>query len=387
MLRSSPRLGSFTGPVGSNPRGIQVRDVEEVCGELLALPNVVGVGIGYKISDGEIVRDADGNPVECYVVSVTAKVPLNELAPEDRVPDRVDGDLTDVIETGPIRIISDLPTETAAVDPQQRIRPVTPGLSIGLNPGVTAGTLGFIVQKAGSAGRFLLSNWHVIAANNTPVADRDVTTITQPGNADGGSPPSDVIANLTEFVPIGSSGGTPPLPPIPSECNIAGATAGVLNGLAQLVGSSTRLRPVLEALDSHEEPPTDNRVDAALGELAVEYDRTTPEIGVVTDTGTPTLGLQVQKFGRTTGYTTGSITQVNATFVVQGYPDGPATFVDQVAITGDAGSFLAGGDSGSGLADMDGRAVGLCFAGSQTIGIANTWPNVASALTINPAES
>ena len=371
-----------------------MRDVQEVCGELLALPNVVGVGIGYKISNGEIVRDADGNPVECYVVSVTHKVPLAELAESDRVPGQLHGDPTDVVETGIIRVISDLPTEeAAAVDPQQRIRPVTPGLSIGLNPGVTAGTLGFIVQKAGSARRFLLSNWHVIAANNTPVGERDVTTITQPGNADGGSPPSDVIAQLSDFVPIGSSGGgVPPLPDIPSDCNIAGATAGVLNTLARVVGSSTRLRPVRESaavgtLDSHEEPPTDNLVDAALGLLEVEYDRTTPEIGVVTDTGAPTLGMEVQKFGRTTSYTKGSVTQVNATFVVQGYPDGPATFVDQVAITADSGPFLQGGDSGSGLTDMDGRAIGLCFAGSNTIGIANTWPNVAAALNINPAES
>ena len=163
-----------------------MRDVEEVCGELLALPNVVGVGIGYKTTNGEIVRDADGNPVECFVVSVIEKVPLDELAAEDRVPETMNGDPTDVVATGPIRIISDLPVETAVIDPQQRIRPVTPGLSIGLNPGVTAGTLGFIVAKAGSTARFLLSNWHVIATNNTPVEERDVTTITQPGNADGG---------------------------------------------------------------------------------------------------------------------------------------------------------------------------------------------------------
>jgi len=365
-----------------------VRDVEEVCGELLALPNVVGVGIGYKTTNGEIVRDADGNPVECFVVSVIEKVPLDELAAEDRVPETMNGDPTDVVATGPIRIISDLPVETAVIDPQQRIRPVTPGLSIGLNPGVTAGTLGFIVAKAGSTARFLLSNWHVIATNNTPVEERDVTTITQPGNADGGAPPSDVIARLAEFVPIGSSGGGTPIP-IPSECGIAGATAGLLNALAKLTGSSTRLHPVLEAAAALPEVTAegDNLVDAALGVLEVDYDRTTPEIGVVTETATPVLGMQVQKFGRTTSYTTGTVTQVSATFVVQGYPDGPATFVDQVAITGDSGSFLAGGDSGSGLCDMDGRAVGLCFAGSQTIGIANTWPNVTAALNITPAPS
>ena len=383
-----------------------MRNVEDVRDELLAKSNVVGVGIGYKISNGQIVRDPDGNPIECIVVSVVDKVALDDLAPSDRVPATMDGDLTDVVATGPIRIISDLPTNlpaeaegtadagTTAVDPQQRIRPVTPGLSIGLNPGVTAGTLGFIVAKAGSSARYLLSNWHVIAANNTPVGERDVTTITQPGNADGGAPPSDVIAQLAEFVPIGSSGGGLPPIPDPSQCGIAGAAAGVLNAAAKLVGSSTRLQPVIVALNDgavaalpEVTAEGDNLVDAALALLEVEYDRTTPEIGVVTETGTPVLGMQVQKFGRTTSYTTGTVSQVNATFVVQGYPDGPATFVDQVAITGDSGSFLAGGDSGSGLCDSDGRAVGLCFAGSQTIGIANTWPNVTAALAITPAQS
>lgn len=357
-------------------------DIERVRDELLALPNVVGVGIGYKVTDGEIVTDADGNPMECIVVSVERKVPIADLDPGERIPDMMAGEPTDVVETGPITIISNLPTETATVDPQQRIRPITPGLSIGLNPGVTAGTLGFIVSKASSSARYLLSNWHVIATNNTPVGDRSVTSITQPGNADGGSPPSDVVAQLSEFVPISSS-GTPPIP-IPSECNIAGATANALNFVADKIGSNTRLAPVLEVLDEHD---TDNLVDAAIGVIEVEYDRATPQIGVVTETAAPTLGMQVQKFGRTTSYTVGTITQVSATFVVQGYPDGPTTFVDQVAITADSGSFLAGGDSGSGLCDMNARAVGLCFAGSQTIGIANTWPNVAAALNVTPAQA
>ena len=356
-------------------------EIERVRDELLALPNVVGVGIGYKVTNGQIVRDADGNPVECIVVSVVEKVDLDGLAPDERVPDAMDGDPTDVVATGPIRVLTDLPADVAVVDPKQRHRPVTPGLSIGLNPGVTAGTLGFIVEKAGSSARFLLSNWHVIAANNTPVVDRDVTTITQPGNADGGSPPSDVIGQLSEFVPI-TSGGSPI--PIPSECGVAGAAADTLNLLARMVGSGTRVAPVLEVASEHD---TDNLVDAALGLIEVGYDRTTPVIGVVTEPSTPVLGMQVQKFGRTTEHTVGTITQVSATFTVQGYPDGPATFVDQVAITGDSGSFLAGGDSGSGLTTMDGKAVGLCFAGSQAIGIANTWQNVTAALNVTPAQS
>ena len=360
-------------------------DVKQVQDQLLALPNVVGVGIGYKISNGEIVRDADGNPIECIVVSVVQKVAADDLDASELVPDQVEGETTDVVETGLIGALSDLPVETAVVDPKQRIRPITPGLSIGLNPGVTAGTLGFIVQKAGSSARYLLSNWHVIAANNTPVGDRDVTTITQPGNADAGRIPSDVIAQLADFVPIDT--GDDPTVPIPSDCGVAGAAAKTLNFVAKLLGSSTRLEAVRQLPSAAAEGDGTNLVDAALGLIEVEYDRTTPVIGVVTETSTPTLGMEVQKFGRTTSHTIGTITQVSATFQVQGYPGGVATFTDQVAITGSGGSFLAGGDSGSGLTTMDGRAVGLCFAGSSTIGIANTWQNVAATLNVAPALS
>ncbi len=363
-------------------------DISAIRDDLLAKENVVGVGIGYKTINGELVRDAEGNPIECVVVSVVQKVPAEQLAAQDVVPTTIDGMETDVIETGPITALAGRPSpDTATIDPRQRLRPIVPGLSIGLNPGVTAGTLGFIVQQSSSDGRYLLSNWHVIAANNTPVDERDVVTITQPGNADGGRSPADVVARLSAFVPIESGGGLPPIPD-PSDCQIAGGVARALNWLARLIGSQTRLYPVVESApvgtrDSHAE----NVVDAALGLIEVDYDRTTPVIGVVTETSTPVLGMRVQKFGRTTAHTTGTITQVNATFNVQGYPGGVATFVDQVAITGDDGSFLEGGDSGSGLTTMDGMAVGLCFAGSPTIGIANTWQNVAAALDVVPASS
>lgn len=335
--------------------------------DLLSLANVVGVGHGYKTKDGQIELDSDGNPIECLVVSVETKKPLAELASEDVVPVEIDGESTDVIEIGVVSALSD-------VDPQQRVRPIVPGLSIGLNPGVTAGTLGFFVLKKGSSIPYLLSNWHVIATNNTPVEDRDVLTITQPGNYDGGSVPADVIALLAEFIPI-STGGLP----IPSECNIASAVAAIPNFLAWLTKSDTRLAPVVGALAA-----TDNLVDAALGQVAfdVEVSNVTPHIGTVSGTVTPQLGMKVQKFGRTTGYTVGTITQVNMTVNVSGYPGGPALFVDQVAITADEGPFLQGGDSGSGLVSMDGKAAGLCFAGSDVIGIANTWPNVEAALGI-----
>jgi len=79
-------------------------------------------------------------------------------------------------------------------------------------------------------------------------------------------------------------------------------------------------------------------------------------------------GGNVQKYGRTTSQTTGTITGINAAFDVQ-YPSGLcARFVNQIVIG--TASFSEGGDSGS-LIVFDGgcndrKPVGLLFAGSDT---------------------
>jgi hypothetical protein len=56
--------------------------------ELLALPNVTGVGIGERA----------GKPV--IKVFVTEKVPASQLAPEDRVPRALNGHEVDVEAIG-----------------------------------------------------------------------------------------------------------------------------------------------------------------------------------------------------------------------------------------------------------------------------------------------
>jgi hypothetical protein len=60
-------------------------------GELMSLPNVVGVGIGER----------SGEPA--IVVLVTHKVPLAELAPDERVPPAIEGFPVVVTAAGEIR--------------------------------------------------------------------------------------------------------------------------------------------------------------------------------------------------------------------------------------------------------------------------------------------
>ena len=90
------------------------------------------------------------------------------------------------------------------------------------------------------------------------------------------------------------------------------------------------------------------------------------------------LGMAVQKSGRNTGYTTGTIQQMDVTVNVQ-YGEGRvAQFTDQLI----AGDMSRGGDSGSAVLDMDKNIVGLLFAGSDTVTIMNRIQNVFSALNI-----
>src|SRR5437667_8230713 len=80
------------------------------------------------------------------------------------------------------------------------------------------------------------------------------------------------------------------------------------------------------------------------------------------------LGLNVQKYGRTTKLTHGQITGINATVDVcyDMFCFKLARFVDQLVI--EPGSFAGGGDSGSLIVTDDNNKspVGLLFAGSST---------------------
>ena len=114
------------------------------------------------------------------------------------------------------------------------------------------------------------------------------------------------------------------------------------------------------------ETPGVNAMDAALA-LPDDPGWVNPEImgvGMVTGVGEPLLGQRVQKMGRTTGLTQGTITQVDVTVKVN-YNGRIANFSDQVF----ADNMSSPGDSGSSILDMQRRGVGLLFAGSESVTI------------------
>jgi hypothetical protein len=349
------------------------------------LTNVVGVGSGVKWKDGE----PTGEPA--VLVLVSHKVGKEELPKEDLVPAKVGEVKTDVLEIGfpiaqqfrptaPVRPgqmtwrgqVPMPPLEQNGAPAQvlegeeytpftdallltRRIRPAEGGYSVG-HYQITAGTLGtcvYDILPGGTTGSppshgvgippryYILSNNHVLAnVNAAHIGD----PILQPGPFDGGTDPSDRIATLTRFVPI------------------------------------TLEPPTPRALHR-------NIVDAAIAQGQFhDLDREIYWIGYVRGwrrKANITVGTVVQKTGRTTNYTTGRITAINATIDV-GYGGGRvARFFDQIVTT----NISAGGDSGSLVLNLDNVALGLLFAGSSVATIVNQIENVRSLLRVEVAQA
>jgi len=190
-------------------------------------------------------------------------------------------------------------------------RPCPGGYSIG-HPRVTAGTLGG-VARVGSVWGYILSNNHVLAAENSGAGG---DAIYQPGVYDGGTS-ADTIGHLDRWVPVNVSGGN-------NEVDCAFA----------------------KALDLWDQNVT--RHVEGIGTPAAEADAT--------------VGQAVRKSGRTTEVTTGTIVSDNAT-VRLSYGGGQAVFINQLQYT----RMTQGGDSGSLVWDQNSlTVVGLHFAGSSS---------------------
>lgn len=256
---------------------------------------------------------ADGESIVVYAVT-----PNHAAAA--RVPDRLEGYEVDVVITGRIDAVR-------ATNPQLKARPAPSGFSVG-HPDITAGTIGAKVKDS-SGNVYILSNNHVLAdANNASIGDATL----QPGPFDGGTS-ADRIGTLADFQTIVMGG----------SANTIDAAIALVNG-ADLTGATPA--------DAYGAPGT------------------TVYSGGLLNKG-------VQKFGRTTGHTQGTVSEVNVTVSVCYVPRGmfscaqAATFTNQIGIT--PGSFSAGGDSGSLIVTDDASRdlVGLLFAGSDARTLAN----------------
>jgi hypothetical protein len=327
--------------------------------------NVVGVATGVKWTSGEPTG------VPAVLVLVTHKIDKADLPKTDLVPARMGTAKTDVLEVGfpiaeeaihgpqigngAIAFEEDhAPPFAAPLTLTKRLRPAEGGYSVG-HYRITAGTIATcvydILPGGSTSGQpvhglgippryYILSNNHVLAnTNDASIGD----PVLQPGPFDGGTNPADQIAKLSRFIPITLD------PPVPRALHR-------------------------------------NLVDAAIAEGQFnDLDREVYWTGYVRGwrrKAQVTVGAIVQKTGRTTNYTTGRITAVNATVDV-GYGGGKVgRFMDQILLT----NMSAGGDSGSLITTPDGIAVGLLYAGSAVVTIANQIENVRSLLRVEVAE-
>jgi hypothetical protein len=196
-------------------------------------------------------------------------------------------------------------------------RPPFPGVSAG-HYKITTGTLGcFVTDERERV--YILSNNHVLANTNKGFfAD----PVLQPGPLDGGMKRTDTIAQLEYLVPL-----------------------------------------------DHNKP---NMMDAALAKISTGLAINTAIGNKKNVTGITPIQhrLKVEKFGRTTGHTTGSITTRNLDLQVD-YDGKLIDFEDQFEIkgvlkNGKRTMFCDGGDSGSLILERGTfKAVGLLFAGAE----------------------
>lgn len=319
---------------------------------LMRLPNVVGVGLGYKRLRSEETQEP------AIIVFVSEKVPGNDLPRAWRIPRRIGGLPTDVVCLGKVRLLG---------EHSSRMRPAPPGTSIG-HYQISAGTFGALVYDVHSGAPLILSNNHILANQTNGRDDRakEGDPILQPGTYDGGVDGKDTIARLERFVPL--------------HYAVEEATCPRAAKFENLLNSVIRTYRSRYFVKVYQQFSTMNIIDAAVAR-PLEDSLVTDEImglGRVKDITVPEIHMQVQKSGRTSGLTRGEILYIDVTVNVGLGYNRSAVFEDQLVLA----PMSQPGDSGSLIVDDQLRAVGLLFAGSAQATIANRIDNVTKLLGV-----
>jgi hypothetical protein len=201
-----------------------------------------------------------------------------------------------------------------------------------------SGTLGSLVSAGGT--QYILSNNHVLARQDQAAPGEDIS---QPGLIDNGCQPATIVADYSAAVMLGNN----------VDCAVAALRSGQMDSTGYIEGIGT--------ISSIVKPPA--------------------------------VGLGVQKSGRTTGHTTGTISSINTSVSVQYQLQCgkgrkyTLSYTNQVVIN--STTFSAGGDSGSLIVTNNTcrQPVALLFAGSSTDTIGNPIGEVLTKLGTQPGLS
>lgn len=329
LLLSVPAAGQAVAVLGADdPRVIEVMTVQDAATPwLMAQPDVLGTATGLT-DEGEVG----------IIVFVNAESPSAAQAA---------GRLVASLQGVPVRARLTTPFRAfkggGGGGVSHRAKQ-TPPIQLGTSGGwrkdfangyCCGGTLGALINVGGQ--QRILSNYHVLEAdivnggNGTTAQTGDF--VIQPGLLDVGCNANNA-QNVATLVKTSSLPGS----------NVDASTATVVSGMVNSSGA------ILEV-----GVPSSQTVAAALSQ-------------------------KVKKSGRTTGLTRSTVSGLNATISVAyenecaGGAAFTKTFTGQILIANTASKFLAGGDSGSALLEdvtTNPRFVGLLFAGSSSIAVAN----------------
>jgi hypothetical protein len=289
--------------VASTPTGTGLRSLKGQLAAVVGVQDQLGdalLDLDGVVGDGVEIGD-DGAPILKVYVSTTGLLIPSQL--------------------GGVPVVQEVVPGFAPFSLTGRYRPLPIGVSTGnANDCVIPGTISCVVRNGNR--RYLLSCNHVFARQNQASLGE---TIVQPARLDASpdcapSAPDDAVAVLADFEPLKFGKGK-------------------------------------------------NYFDAAIAEITIrknDVTSATPDGFYGAPGATPvdgTVGLHVQKVGRTTEWTHAKIKAIDVKLKIT-YPSGVAKFVGVMMTTKDFGAF---GDSGSlVVTDDDDRApVGLLFAGDN----------------------
>lgn len=289
--------------------------------------NVLGVSFGKKTIGNKRTEELS------IVVYVARKISKDRIPSSRLIPSvlYVGGDAipVDVVETEPFYPISFT----------SNVRPMESGISGSVASLNGSGTMGALVTDLSDGSLCILSNNHVLADENLASIGDDCI---QRGAGDGGSSLADTIAKLKKFQTID--------PTITNR--IDGAIAEVIDSTQVVNQMMNNLMPVPSArhpavgllFAGSSNRTILNPIKDVMKILNIEFLNGSNSITE------PRLEANVEKVGRTTEYTSGTITEIDATVTIN-YSTFAATFDDQIVTNhmscpGDSGSVVCIGGKG-----------------------------------------